>query len=327
MGQDEKGIDEEKMTVRELSDKIYQEAGKIITGQDEVLEHILVCFLARGHVLLEGVPGIAKTLTVRTMAAILGCDFKRVQFTPDLMPSDITGTYVFDTASSSFHLKKGPAFTNMLLADEINRTPPKTQSALLQAMEERYITIDGIDHSLDGIYFVAATQNPVEYEGTYPLPEAQLDRFLMKVIVDYPDESAEMEILRRSHAGFDPHNLQSAGIEPINDARVINDAWEEIQKVTVDDDIIRYASAIARRTRNAYQVLLGASPRASIALLHCGKALAAIRGRDFVTPDDIKSLAPPVLRHRIILSPESAIEGVRADEVISGVLSAIPVPR
>ncbi|MHB0997869.1 MAG: AAA family ATPase [Armatimonadota bacterium] len=315
------------MTVRELGEIINREAGKVITGQDEVLEQILVCFLARGHVLLEGVPGIAKTLTVRTVAAILGCDFKRVQFTPDLMPSDITGTYVFDVATSSFRLKKGPAFTNILLADEINRTPPKTQSALLQAMEERFITIDGVDHSLEGVFFVAATQNPVEYEGTYPLPEAQLDRFLMKVMVWYPDEEAEVEVLRRSHAGFDPHNLASAGITPLQDPSLIYDAWTEIKNVTVDEDIIRYASNIARHTRSAYQVLLGASPRASIAMIRCAKALAALRGRDFVTPDDVKSLAAPILRHRVILSPESAIEGVRIDEVISGVLSAVPVPR
>lgn len=315
------------MITRELGDAIYTEARKVIAGQDEVLEQILVCFLSRGHILLEGVPGIAKTLAVRTMSTILNCDFKRVQFTPDLMPSDITGTNVFDTGTSSFHLKKGPIFTNILLADEINRTPPKTQSALLQAMEERIITIDGTDMPLDGVFFVAATQNPIEYEGTYPLPEAQLDRFLMKVIVDYPDESAEIEVVRRSHAGFDPHDLQTAGIKPIPDAQAVSNAWAEIQAVTVDDEIIKYASAIARHTRGAYQVLLGASPRASIALIRCAKSLAALRGRDFVTPDDIKSLAASVLRHRIILSPESAIEGVRVDEVIAGVLSAIPVPR
>lgn len=315
------------MITRELGDAIFTEARKVIAGQDEALEQILVCFLSRGHILLEGVPGIAKTLAVRTMAAILNCDFKRVQFTPDLMPSDITGTNVFDTGTASFHLKKGPIFTNILLADEINRTPPKTQSALLQAMEERIITIDGVDIQLDGAFFVAATQNPIEYEGTYPLPEAQLDRFLMKVIVDYPDEAAEIEVLRRSHAGFDPHDLSSADIKPISDPQAVPNAWAEIQAVTVDEEIIKYASSIARQTRGAYQVLLGASPRASIALIRCAKSLAALRGRDFVTPDDIKSLAASVLRHRIILTPESAIEGVRVDEVIAGVLSAIPVPR
>ncbi len=315
------------MTTRELGEYIYGEAGKVIAGQDEVLEQVLVSLLARGHVLLEGVPGIAKTLVVRTMAVILGCDFKRIQFTPDLMPSDITGTNVFDSKAAAFHLKKGPVFTNMLLADEINRTPPKTQAALLQAMEERCVSIDGVDHSLDSIFFVAATQNPIEYEGTYPLPEAQLDRFLMKVMVGYPEESAELEMLKRSGAGFDPHDLAAAGIKPLPDSKAIADAWAEIEKVAVSDDVMGYILAISRQSRGAYQVLLGASPRASIALLKCGKALAALRGRDFVTPDDIKTLSAPILRHRLILSPESAIEGVKPDEIVARIVNAVPVPR
>jgi MoxR-like ATPase len=310
-----------------LGEFVRGEAHKVIAGQDEVLEQMLVCFLARGHVLLEGVPGTAKTLSARTLAHILGCEFKRIQFTPDLMPSDVTGTYVFDTRTSTFNLKKGPVFTNILLADEVNRTPPKTQSALLQAMEERCVSIDGEDHSLDGVFFVAATQNPIEYEGTYPLPEAQLDRFLMKVIVDYPGEADELEVLKRSHQGFDPHDLASAGMKSLGSQQLITDAWAEVQAVTADDAVMSYASAIARQTRGAYQVVLGASPRASLALLRCSKALAALRGRNYVTPDDIKSLAAPILRHRLILSPESAIEGVRADEVIAGVLASIPVPR
>jgi MoxR-like ATPase len=315
------------MTVRELGEFVQSETGKVIAGQEEVIEQILVCFLARGHVLLEGVPGIAKTLTARTIAQILGCDFKRIQFTPDLMPSDVTGTYVFDTKSSSFNLKKGPVFTNILLADEVNRTPPKTQSALLQAMEERLVTIDGADHSLDGVFFVAATQNPIEYEGTYPLPEAQLDRFLMKVIVGYPNEEDEVEVLKRSHLGFDPHDLQAVGMKSLSDFEAIKSAWAEVQQITADEPVIRYAASIARQTRGAYQVVLGASPRASVALLRCGKALAALRGRSFVTPDDIKSLAAPILRHRLILSPESVIEGIHPDEIISGVLASVPVPR
>lgn len=315
------------MNITKLADFVRGETEKVIAGQEEVIEQILVCFLARGHVLLEGVPGIAKTLVARTVAYILGCDFKRIQFTPDLMPSDVTGTFVFDSNTASFNLKKGPVFTNILLADEINRTPPKTQSALLQAMEERCVSIDGIDHPLEGVFFVAATQNPIEYEGTYPLPEAQLDRFLMKVIVDYPGEADELEVLRRSHQGFDPHDLTTAGLNTLEDQKAIADAWNEIRGITVDDSVMHYAASIARQTRGAYQVVLGASPRASLALLRSGKVLAGIRGRDYVTPDDIKSLAPPILRHRLILSPEAAIEGIRPDEVIAGILAAVPVPR
>jgi MoxR-like ATPase len=315
------------MKTSELGQYIYAQAGKVIAGQEEVLEQIVVCLLSRGHVLLEGVPGIAKTLAVRTIALILGCDFKRIQFTPDLMPSDITGTYIFDMATSTFNLKKGPIFTNMLLADEINRTPPKTQSALLQAMEERLLSIDGIDHSLDGIFFVAATQNPIEYEGTYPLPEAQLDRFMMKVLVSYPEEADELEVLRRSHAGFDAHDLTASSLEPLQGAQPIADAWAEIQQVSVDDQVMAYAASIARQTRSAHQVLLGASPRASIAMVRCGKTLAALRGRDYLTPDDIKTLAPAILRHRLVLSPESALEGIRPDDVVARVLDAVPVPR
>lgn len=315
------------MSIKMLGDFVREETEKVIAGQEEVIEQILVCFLARGHVLLEGVPGIAKTLAARTVAHVLGCEFKRIQFTPDLMPSDVTGTFVFDSNTASFNLKKGPVFTNILLADEINRTPPKTQSALLQAMEERCVSIDGIDHPLEGAFFVAATQNPIEYEGTYPLPEAQLDRFLMKVIVDYPSQADELEVMRRSHQGFDPHDLSTAGLSTLEDFNTIEEAWNAMRSITVDDSVMEYAATIVRQTREAFQVVLGASPRASIALLRCGKALAGIRGREYVTPDDIKSLAPPILRHRLILSPEAAIEGVRADEVIAGILATVPVPR
>jgi len=315
------------MTVRELGELLHGETAKVISGQEDVIEQMLVCLLSKGHVLLEGVPGIAKTLTAKTLAYILGCDFKRIQFTPDLMPTDITGTYVFDSKAAEFRLKKGPVFTNILLADEINRTPPRTQSAMLQAMEERAVSIDGVDHPLDGIFFVAATQNPIEYEGTYPLPEAQLDRFLMKVIMGYPGDEEELEVMRRSHAGFDPHDLKSAGLSPLADARPLVDAFAEVQAVKADDDVIKYAANIVRQTRGAYRVVLGASPRASVALLKCGKAQAALRGRDYVTPDDIKGLAMPILRHRLILSPETAIEGVSVDEIIVGILNSIPVPR
>jgi MoxR-like ATPase len=315
------------MTVQELGEFLRNETGKVIAGQEEVVDLMLISLLSQGHVLLEGVPGIAKTLSAKTLAAVLGCEFKRIQFTPDLMPTDVTGTYVFDSKAAEFRLKKGPVFTNVLLADEINRTPPRTQSAMLQAMEERTVTIDGIDHSLDHMFFVVATQNPIEYEGTYPLPEAQLDRFLMKVIVGYPEEDDELEVIRRSHNGFDPHQLQTANLQTLTGTQHLSDAFVEIQAVKADDDVIRYAAAIVRKTRGAYRIVLGASPRASLALLRCGKALAALRGRDYITPDDIKYLAPPVLRHRLILSPESAIEGVQADEVISNILASVPVPR
>jgi len=315
------------MTVTELGQFLRTETSKTIAGQESAIEQTLVSLLARGHVLLEGVPGIAKTLIARTIAHVLGCDFKRIQFTPDLMPSDITGTYVFESQSADFRLKKGPIFTNVLLADEINRTPPKTQSALLQAMEERCVSIDGIDHPLDQVFFVMATQNPIEYEGTYPLPEAQLDRFLMKIFIGYPSEDEELDVLKKSHAGFDPHDLTTAGLGSLSDPNAVLEARDHAQKVTVDEGVMRYAASIVRETRSTYHVVLGGSPRASVALLRCGKALAALRGRDFVTPDDIKGLAPPVLRHRLILSPESSIEGVTPDEVIAGVLSAVPVPR
>jgi MoxR-like ATPase len=315
------------MTVCELGEYLNGEMRKVVAGQEDVIEQVLVCLLSGGHVLLEGVPGIAKTLIAKTLAHVLGCEFKRIQFTPDLMPTDVVGTYVYDSKASEFRLKKGPVFTSVLLADEINRTPPRTQSALLEAMEEKQVSIDGIKHVLDGVFFVAATQNPIEYEGTYPLPEAQLDRFLMKLIVDYPGESDEMVVVQRSHEGFNPHDLASAGLKPLEDLQPIMDAFVEVQKVTADEDVIRYAATIARQTRGAYRVILGASPRASVALLKCGKALAALRGRDYVTPDDIKSLALPILRHRLILSPECAIEGVKTDEVIAGILASVPVPR
>lgn len=315
------------MTVSELGDYIKGEMRKVVAGQEDIIEQMLVCLLSRGHVLLEGVPGIAKTLTAKTLAYVLGCDFKRIQFTPDLMPTDVTGTYVYDSKASEFRFKKGPIFTNVLLADEINRTPPRTQSALLEAMEEKRVSIDGIEHDLGSVFFVAATQNPIEYEGTYPLPEAQLDRFLMKLIMEYPEESDEMEVVRRSHAGFDPHDLASADLNPLPDTQPLLEAFIQVQQITADDDVVNYATAIARKTRGAYRVILGASPRASVALLRCAKALAALRGRDYVTPDDIKSLAQPILCHRLILSPECAIEGVKASEVIAGILASVPVPR
>ncbi len=315
------------MNVNEFEQRMRAEISKVIHGQSEIVEQILVCLLARGHVLLEGVPGIAKTLLARTVAHLTGCEFKRIQFTPDLMPSDVTGTNVYDSTSAQFRLRRGPVFTHILLADEINRTPPKTQSALLQAMEERHVTIDGRDYALEGIFFVLATQNPIEYEGTYPLPEAQLDRFLMKVLISYPSAPEEELILRSHHTGFDPHDLAKAHLQAVTSLAELQALQDQTAQVQVEDGVFQYIVQIVRKTRESYSVLLGASPRASIALLRGSKALAALRGRDFVIPDDVKYLAPPMLRHRLILKPEAEIEGITPDQALQTLLSAIPIPR
>lgn len=315
------------MKTKELGFFIAQEAKKVISGQEDVLENLLAGFLAGGHVLLEGVPGIAKTLMARTLSHILGLEFNRIQFTPDLMPSDITGTYIYDMHTSEFKLKKGPVFTQFLLADEINRTPPKTQSALLQAMEERFVTFDGIDHNLGDKFFVIATQNPIEYEGTYPLPEAQLDRFLMKIILTYPTLPEETQVVKLSNAGFEPHSLAGAGLNTVQSTALIDEAKKEIQDVNVEDSVLEYILNVVRKTREMHNVLLGGSPRASIALLKCAKALASLRGMDYITPDDVKDIAPAVLRHRLILSPEAIIEGFSPDQLISSILSSVQVPR
>jgi MoxR-like ATPase len=296
-------------------------------GQDEVVTQCLAALLASGHVLLEGVPGLAKTLLVRALAAGLGCEFKRVQFTPDLMPSDVTGTTWYNLQSGAFHLKRGPIFTSLLLADEVNRTPPKTQAALLEAMEERQVSIDGTTHDLPVPFMVFATQNPVEQEGTYPLPEAQLDRFLMKVLIGYPDPEEEVGILRRHHEGFRTSDLESAGIQAVADAGVLLQCREAIGRVVVEDGLLRYISSLVRITRDSPHLLLGASPRAGVALLQCGKVMAAMRGRDFVIPDDVKELTCPVLRHRVVLRPEAEIEGTSPDTIVRGLVARVEVPR
>jgi MoxR-like ATPase len=313
--------------VSQVAAKIKTEMAKVIVGQEDLVEQVLVGLLAQGHILLEGVPGTAKTLMAKSLSHVLGVGFSRVQFTPDLMPSDVLGTSVFEPASGAFTLRKGPIFTEILLADEINRTPPKTQAALLEAMEERQVTIDGQRHPLPVLFLVLATQNPVEYEGTYPLPEAQLDRFLLKVTIEYPGEAEEVEVVRRHHAGFDPRELERAGLLRFKDPQVILRCRERVQKIQVEEGISRYVVQLVRASREAPACVLGASPRASVALLAAAKALAAIRGKTYVTPDDIKGVARPVLRHRLILRPEAEIEGFTADRVVDELLAQIPVPR
>ena len=313
--------------IRNISEAIQKEMGRAIVGQTEVISIILVALMVRGHVLMEGVPGTAKTLMVKALARTLDCDFKRIQFTPDLMPSDIIGTNVFNLRDSSFELRKGPIFTDLLLADEVNRTPPKTQAALLEAMEERQATIDDRTYHLSPMFMVFATQNPVEYEGTYPLPEAQLDRFTLKIAIDYPSQIEENEILIRYHHGFDAHALEDAGIGKVADYDIIRQCREAVRDVVVDESIINYISEITGQTRRMPHFLLGGSPRASIALLLCSKALAAIRGREYITPDDVKVMVLPVLRHRVILKAESEIEGITADDVLRDILGNVEVPR
>ena len=306
---------------------IRTELAKVIVGQDQVIEQILVAILAEGHALLEGVPGTATTLIVKTLARIIGARFSRIQFTPDLMPSDITGTNVFNMQTSEFKLRAGPIFTDLLLADEINRTPPKTQSALLEAMEERQATIDGKRYKLFPIFTVLATENPIEYEGTYPLPEAQLDRFLLKILIDYPSREEELEVVSRWDAGFNSRHLEQVDVRPLPDAKAILNCREEIRAMKTEEGIQKYIIEIVQKTRNHSSVLYGASPRASVALLLCSKALAAIRGRDFPTPDDVRDVSMPVLRHRLTLRAEAELDGATTDAVIADIIKSVEIPR
>ncbi len=310
-----------------LAEHVRAELAKVIVGQEEAVEAILAAMLCEGHVLFEGVPGTAKTLMVKALGLVIGCEFKRIQMTPDLMPSDILGTYVFDMQTAKFSLKKGPIFTCLLLADEINRAPAKTQSALLEGMEERQVTIDGVMHPLPRPFMVFATQNPVEYEGTYPLPEAQLDRFLFKIIIDYPTKEEEDRLLRLHDRGFSPHRLADFGLRSFAGPADIMACAEETRSVTVEPGIISYISDIARRTREADNLFLGCSPRGAVMLLLASKARAAIHGRNYVIPDDVKAMALPTLRHRVILRPEAEIEGLCADDILRNVLDSIEVPR
>ena len=314
--------------VSQVVEHLRTELRRVIVGQDQVIEQILVALFAEGHVLLEGVPGTAKTLIIKTLTRILGASFTRIQFTPDLMPSDVTGTNIFNMSTSAFTLRKGPIFTDLLLADEINRTPPKTQAALLEAMEERQVTIDGDRHALPALFMVLATQNPIEYEGTYPLPEAQLDRFLLKIIIDYPNAEEELAVVQQWHQGFNPRDLDAVGLRTLKDPEsIVNECRKRVRSITVEEGIQRYIVQIVRRTRDTLNITWGASPRASVALLMCSKSLAATRGKAFVTPDDVKDIVKPVLRHRIVLRSEAEVEGITADQAIDEVLAGIEVPR
>ena len=312
--------------VREGMNRVRLEVGKAVVGQDGVVTGLLIALLARGHVLLEGVPGVAKTLLVRAFSRALGLDTKRIQFTPDLMPGDVSGSLVYDARTGEFEFREGPVFTNIVLADEINRTPPKTQSALLEAMEERQVSTDGVTRALPDPFLVAATQNPIEHEGTYTLPEAQLDRFLLKLIVDIPVRDAEIDVLRRHADGFSPGDLASAGIEPVITADDIHAAQRAAAAVTVTDDVLAYVVDLARATRQSPSVQLGVSPRASTALLAAAKAWAWLGGYPAITPDHVQTMLVPVWRHRIRLRPEAEIEGVSVDAILRSVLQQTRVP-
>ena len=306
---------------------LRQEADKVLVGLEEPFEMLTIALLTGGHVLLEGVPGTAKTLMAKTLAQLVQARFSRIQFTPDLMPSDILGTSVFDISNGQFYLKKGPIFTQILLADEINRAPAKTQSALLEAMEERQVNLEGTRYPLGIPFMVIATQNPIEYEGTYPLPEAQLDRFLFKVTVPYSDLATEIEVLRRYHNGFDAHDLAATGLTAQLPAESVAEARQAINQIVVEEGVLNYIAQVAAASRQSPDLTLGASTRAATHVLLASKTFAALRGRDFVTPDDVKFVTPPVYRHRIMLKPEAEIEGLNADAVIRRLLGQVEVPR
>jgi MoxR-like ATPase len=312
--------------VRNSFAQVRTEVGKAVVGQDGAVTGLIVALLVGGHVLLEGVPGVAKTLLVRTLSRSLRLDTKRVQFTPDLMPGDVTGSLVYDAKAGDFDFRSGPVFTNILLADEINRTPPKTQSALLEAMEERQVTVDGQTHPLPEPFLVAATQNPIEYEGTYTLPEAQLDRFLLKLTLDIPDRDHEVEILQRSAAGFNPRDLAAAGVTPVLDAAQLAEAQRQVAAVTASPDVLAYIVDLARSTRSSPSVGLGVSPRGATALLSAAKAWAWLNGSDGVTPDHVQAMLLPVWRHRIQLRPEAELEGVSPDAILRSILQQVQVP-
>jgi len=309
--------------VHEICTEVLDEVSKVIVGKRDVLEKMLIAVLSNGHILIEDVPGLAKTLMAKTMAAALGCKFKRIQFTPDLLPADITGTYVFNQKTGDFELRKGPIFTNILLADEINRAPPKTQSALLEAMQERQVTLDGRTHKLETPFIVIATQNPLEFEGVYPLPEAQIDRFLMKIKVGYPSLEDEIEVLRRRIANKSDEYF----VNQVTSTSEVLEMQKAIEDVYVDESILEYIVQIVRATRQHPRVEVGVSPRGAVALLKVSRARAVLSGRDYVIPDDVKSVALDALSHRIVLKTELWIRGADPRQVVSEVLERVPVPK
>jgi MoxR-like ATPase len=317
----------ETAAVRETIARVREEVGKVVVGNDGAVTGMLAALLVGGHVLVEGVPGTAKTLLAKTVAATLSLDSARVQFTPDLMPSDVTGQMVFHADSGDFAFRPGPVFTNVLIGDEINRTPAKTQAALLEAMQERQVTVEGQARELPKPFIVVATQNPVEYEGTYPLPEAQLDRFLFKLVIHYPSAEAEREVVVRHHQGLDPHDLASAGVQAVANADHLAAARAAVAAIDIDEAVIGYLVDVVRATRDSPSLVLGVSPRGSTMLLHAAKAWAFLSGRGYVTPDEVKAVVPPTLRHRVLLRPEVELEGATADGILRGILDAVPVPR
>ncbi len=305
--------------------KVREEIGKVIVGQEAMVDLLLTALLADGHVLIEGIPGVAKTLTAKLLARVISVDFSRIQFTPDLMPSDVLGTSVFNMKTSEFEFKSGPIFSNIVLIDEINRAPAKTQAALFEVMEERQVTVDGNTYKMKSPYLVVATQNPIEHEGTYRLPEAQLDRFLFKIVVNYPNLEQEINIISRQHNR--KSQLATEEVHPVLSAESLFSFRQLAQSVHIEENLIKYIAQIIHQTRNNPSLFLGASPRASVAILHSAKAYAALQARDFVTPEDIKIVALPVLRHRIMLNPDKEMEGISADEVVKQIIDKIEVPR
>jgi len=306
-------------------ESVKREMAKVIIGQNQMIDLMLVALLADGHVLLEGVPGVAKTLTAKVLSKLISTNFSRIQFTPDLMPSDITGTTIFNAGNSKFEFNAGPVFSNIVLIDEINRAPAKTQSALFEVMEEKQVTVDGTTYPMEAPFLIFATQNPLEHEGTYRLPEAQLDRFIFKIVVDYPTLSDEFQILKNSNLRQGEKELDS--IVPVIDSKQLVDFQKIIQQVHIEDNLLQYIAEIVNKTRNHASLYLGASPRASVNILKAGKAFAAIQGRDFVIPEDIKAVLVPVLIHRIYLTPEKEMEGISEFQIITDIINSVPIPR
>lgn len=307
--------------------QLQQQLSQIVIGQDSIVEGLLIALLAEGHVILEGVPGTAKTLIVKLLATLISADFRRIQLTPDVLPADILGTNIFDFNSKSFTLSKGPIFTQILLADEINRTPPKTQAALLEAMEERQVTLDGKTIALSKLFWTIATQNPLEFEGTYPLPEAQLDRFLLKLVVSYPGKAAEQQMLHNVLSGFEARELKQMSLKPVITVDQVLEARQQVRRIRVEGQVLDYLLELVMASRQQTELMLGASPRAAVGWLRAAQAHAWLAARDFVTPDDVKTMAASLLQHRLILKPEAQLDGVSMDQVIQTLLTRVPVPR